>query len=171
MPLMRDAQYVTDTYNVLTETDELPASGNIIVPLSRIEDAKTRLQTTDGGIGVHVPNTAKPSELKALFNEVSLISIAFPSFSDGRGFSLAKRLRRDGFSGTLRATGPLIADQYAHAKACGFDEIAVPETLAARQDERQWQRGANAISLSYQRGYHRPATILDRRRESRLAAE
>jgi len=171
MPLMRDAQYVTDTYVMLNETDALPDSGDIIVPLVRIDDAKTRLQKNDARIGVHVPNTTKPDQLKALFNEVSLISIAFPSFSDGRGFSIAKRLRRDGFTGTLRATGPLIADQYAHAKACGFDEIAVPDTLAARQDASQWQRGANAISLSYQRGYHRPATILDRRRASLLAAE
>lgn len=171
MPLMRDAQYVTDDYVLLNDTDAVPASGNIIVPLARIEEAKTRLQNNDGYIGVHVPNTVKPHTLKALFNEVALISIAFPSFSDGRGFSIAKRLRRDGFTGTLRATGPLIADQYSHAKACGFDEIAVPDTLAARQDANQWQRGANAISLSYQRGYARPATILDRRRASRLAAE
>lgn len=171
MPLMRDAKYVTDTYVSVNETDLLPDTGNVIVPFSRIEEAKTRLQKNEGRIGVHVPNTVKPHQLKALFNEVALISIAFPSFSDGRGFSVAKRLRRDGFTGTLRATGPLIADQYAHAKACGFDEIAVPDGLAARQDETQWQRGANAISLSYQRGYHRPATILDRRRASLLAAE
>ena len=171
MPLMRDARFVDDTYVTVTDTDALPEIGNIIVSIARIEEVKTRLQNNDGRIGVHVSNTAKLDQLKALFNEVALISIAFPSFSDGRGFSLAKRLRREGFSGTLRATGPLIADQYAHAKACGFDEIAIPDTLAARQDVGQWQRGASAISLSYQRGYHRPATILDRRRAVRLAAE
>ena len=171
MPLMRDAQFATDIYVSVNDTDALPETGHIIVPLARIEEAKTRLQSNDARIGVHVPNTVKPYELKTLFNEVALISIAFPSFSDGRGFSLAKRLRRDGFTGTLRATGPLIADQYAHAIACGFDEIAVPDTLAARQDASQWQRGANAISLSYQRGYQRPATILDRRRTALLAAE
>jgi uncharacterized protein (DUF934 family) len=94
-----------------------------------------------------------------------LISVAFPAFNDGRGFSIAKRLRHLGFTGILRATGPLIADQYAYAKACGFDEIDLPETLALRQTADQWQRAANAISLSYQRGYYnRPATILDQRR-------
>ena len=170
MPLMRDAQFVSDSYVSVNDIDALPDSGDIIIPLARIEEAKTRLQRSNARIGVHVPNTVKAHVLKALFNEVALISIAFPSFSDGRGFSIAKRLRRDGFTGTLRATGPLIADQYAHAKACGFDEIAVPDGLAARQDAAQWQRGANAISLSYQRGYHRPATILDRRRAA-LAAE
>lgn len=171
MPLMRDAQFVPDTYVSVNDTDTLPDSGNIIVPLARIEEAKTRLQTNNARIGVHVPNNAKPELLKAHFKDVALISIAFPSFSDGRGFSIAKRLRRQGFTGTLRATGPLIADQYAHAKACGFDEIAVADAIAARQDASQWQRGANAISLSYQRGYHRPATILDRRRAALLAAE
>lgn len=171
MPLMRDAQFITDPYVNVNETDVLPDSGDIIVPLARIEEAKTRLQKNDARIGVHVPNTTKAHTLKTLFNEVALISIAFPSFSDGRGFSIAKRLRRDGFTGTLRATGSLIADQYAHTKACGFDEIAVPDGLAARQDAAQWQRGAKSISLSYQRGYQRPATILDRRRAAVLAAE
>jgi len=89
---------------------------------------------------------------------------AFPAFNDGRGFSIAKRLRHLGFTRTLRATGPLIADQYAYAKACGFDEIDLPETLAQRQTADQWLKAANAISLSYQRGYHRPVTILDQRR-------
>ena len=47
MPLMRDAQFVTDTYVSVNDTDALPASGNVIVPLARIEDAKTHLQKSD----------------------------------------------------------------------------------------------------------------------------
>lgn len=172
MPLMRNAQYVSDDFTRIADGEALPQSGPIIVPLERIDEAKNRLQNTNARIGVHVPNTVKPQSLKAHFNDVALISIAFPTFSDGRGFSIAKRLRRDGFTGILRATGPLIADQYAHAKACGFDEIELPDSVAIRQDEAQWKRGAEAITLSYQRGYHRPSTILDRRRAAQtIAAE
>lgn len=67
-----------------------------------------------------------------------LIAIDFPAFTDGRGFSLARRLRELGYDGTLRATGGLIADQYAMARRVGFDEVQIPADLAARQPQDQW---------------------------------
>ncbi|WEF24125.1 DUF934 domain-containing protein [Paracoccus sp. S3-43] len=67
-----------------------------------------------------------------------LIAIDFPSFTDGRGFSLARRLRELGFKGRLRASGRLIADQYAMARRVGFDEVEVAPDIAARQPQDQW---------------------------------
>lgn len=67
-----------------------------------------------------------------------LVAIDFPSFTDGRGFSLARRLRELGYQGTLRATGRLIADQYAMARRVGFDEVAITPDIAARQPADQW---------------------------------
>ena len=67
-----------------------------------------------------------------------LIRIAFPVFSDGRGFSLAVALRRAGYAGRLRAAGHVLADQYAMARRCGFDEVEIDAALAARQPEAHW---------------------------------
>lgn len=67
-----------------------------------------------------------------------LLAIDFPSFSDGRGFSLARRLREMGYKGRLRASGRLIADQYAMARRVGFDEVEVAPDIAARQPQDQW---------------------------------
>jgi len=67
-----------------------------------------------------------------------LIAIDFPTFSDGRGFSLARRLRELGYTGRLRAAGRLIADQYAMARRVGFDEVEVAPDIAARQPAEQW---------------------------------
>ncbi|WP_295046737.1 DUF934 domain-containing protein [uncultured Paracoccus sp.] len=67
-----------------------------------------------------------------------LIAIDFPSFNDGRGFSLARRLRELGYTGRLRASGRLIADQYAMARRVGFDEVEVAPDIAARQPQDQW---------------------------------
>ena len=67
-----------------------------------------------------------------------LVAIEFPVFTDGRGFSLARRLRQLGFQGRLRASGRLLSDQYAMARRVGFDEVAVAEDIAARQPEEQW---------------------------------
>jgi phosphoadenosine phosphosulfate reductase len=69
---------------------------------------------------------------------LSLIAVEFPAFTDGRGFTLARRLRELGYKGRLRATGKLIADQYAMARRVGIDEVEIGPDLAARQPEEQW---------------------------------
>lgn len=79
-----------------------------------------------------------------------LIRVAFPSFADGRGFTLAARLRRMGYAGRLRAAGHLIADQYAMARRSGFDEVEIDDGLAARQPEAQWRARADWQSHDYQ---------------------
>ena len=69
---------------------------------------------------------------------VEAIRVAFPSFSDGRGFTLARLLRLRGYRGRLRAAGHVIADQYAMARRAGFDEVEIDNALARRQPEGQW---------------------------------
>ncbi len=70
--------------------------------------------------------------------DTRLIRIAFPSYADGRGFSLARRLRNVGYKGHLRAAGYVISDQFRYALACGFDDVEITEALAARQPEADW---------------------------------
>lgn len=78
------------------------------------------------------------------------IRIDFPTFADGRGFTIAKRLRLMGYTGRLRAAGHVIADQYAMARRAGFDEVEISEDLAARQPENQWRRRAEWRNHDYQ---------------------
>ncbi len=75
--------------------------------------------------------------------DADVVRIAFPSFSDGRGFTLARRLRQMGFTGHLRATGHVLADQYAMARRSGFDDVEISADLAARQPQDQWRARAN----------------------------
>lgn len=118
-------------------------------------------------IGVMISNALAVSELEPLLPRLSLIAIGFPAFADGRGFSQARAIRRAGFTGTLRASGPLIPDQFDYALACGFDEIELPETSAGRQTVQQWQQARGRLSQTYQRGYRRDGNILERRRLAR----
>jgi len=71
------------------------------------------------------------------------VRIRFASFADGRGFSLARRLRRIGYAGRLRAAGHVLADQYAMARRAGFDEVEIDAALAERQPEAHWRARAN----------------------------
>ncbi len=113
------------------------------LPLSALEDARS-------GHGIDLPSSADPMELAGRLPEIALIRVDFPSFSDGRGFTIARQLRLMGFKGRLRARGHVIADQYAMARRAGFDEIEIPEELAARQPEDQWLFRADWRAHDYQ---------------------
>ena len=156
MQLIRQGRAAADTWIEVGEdaANGLPA-GDIIVPLERLEDAAAVHR--DGRIGVDIGNAADTGTLTRLIDRVDLIQIRFPAFADGRGFSLAKRLRNLGFAGTLRASGPLIADQGPFAEACGFDEIVVPPEHAERQPAAHFAETRGAFATAYQDGLERGA--------------
>lgn len=139
--------------------------------LLSMEDAEARGGALDAvappALGLRIPNDADCEALAPWLPRVGLIAIDFPSFSDGRGFSLARRLRSLGFTGRLRASGPVIADQYAYLRACGFDEVETPDRVSNRQPEAHWAAAAQAMSLGYQRGYPGRRNILEARRAAR----
>lgn len=148
------------------------AIGNLsraLVGFDALPDALARLAPGQQ-IGILIPNAPRVAALEPFLPRLSLVAIAFPAFADGRGFSLAKAIRRAGFDGTLRASGPLIPDQFDYALACGFDEIELPEASAGRQTIEQWQQAIGRLSQTYQRGYRRTGNILDSRRLARLAS-
>ncbi len=67
------------------------------------------------------------------------VLLEFSNFADGRGFSLAKMLKRDlPSSTTLAATGAIIPDQVALAWQCGFDSIIVSDELWHRCGPHSW---------------------------------
>lgn len=91
-----------------------------------------------------------PETLAGRLAGVQMVRIDFPSFSDGRGFTLAQRLRLMGYKGRLRAKGHIIADQYAMARRSGFDEVEISDDLAARQPADQWKFRADWQKNDYQ---------------------
>lgn len=99
--------------------------------------------------GIDLPSDTDPATLAGLTN-AGMIRIDFPSFADGRGFTLANRLRQLGYQGRLRAKGHVIADQYTMARRSGFDEVEIDDDLAARQPEAQWLRRAGWQNHHYQ---------------------
>ncbi|SKA25896.1 DUF934 domain-containing protein [Consotaella salsifontis] len=144
------------------------AEGPVIVPLALARAALDGRRNAP--LGLLVANDASPDDIAPFFDKVELIAIAFPSFSDGRGLSLARKLRRAGFTGRLRASGPVIADQFADCLACGFDEVDLPEGVAARQPMEQWLKARSTVTSHYQTGYAHGASILEQRRAGRGGA-
>ena len=99
---------------------------------------------------IDVPSDADPDALADRIDTFKMIRIDFPSFADGRGFTIARRLRLMGYTGRLRARGHVIADQYAMARRSGFDEVEIDQALAERQPEAQWLARANWQAHDYQ---------------------
>ncbi len=93
--------------------------------------------------------TDDPTFVLPYLGTLKLIRIAFPAFNDGRAFTIARRLRMAGFEGHLRAVGPVIADQYAMARRVGFDDVEIPDDLAARQPQAQWLARADWRAHDY----------------------
>ena len=83
------------------------------------------------------------------FSNLTLIRVHVPAFSDGRGFTIGRRVRMLGSTGTLHAVGPMIADQYPMARRVGFDAVEIPDDIAARQPEPQWLDRANWQAHDY----------------------
>lgn len=127
---------------IVTDEGFRKAEGEVFVESTALGDG--------ANLCVDLPNDADPSGLRDHLDRIALIRIPFPSFADGRAFSLAKRLRLMGFRGRLRASGHVLVDQYRLARRSGFDEVEIDDALAARQPEEQWLRYADWQSLGYQ---------------------
>lgn len=166
MTLRDDSGIIPDNWVIAERGATL--TGPTILPLA---DAVTRdlggVAASD--LGLHLEDDSETADLPEWFVKVSLISVNFPSFANGRGFSIARRLREQGFTGRLRATGHLIADQYAYLRACGFDEVKVSETLSNRQPQPHWDSAARSMTVGYQRGYGGVTNALDARRAAQNA--
>ncbi|RAP42683.1 hypothetical protein BYZ73_03165 [Rhodovulum viride] len=100
------------------------------------------LEAAPGALRVDLGPETDPATLTPHLAQIQTIRIAFPAVSDGRGFTLARTLRRMGFAGRLRAAGQLIPEQYPMARACGFDEVEIDAARAQRQPEADWRAAA-----------------------------
>jgi uncharacterized protein (DUF934 family) len=117
---------------------------------------------------VIVPNTTPVAALLPHLASLKLIAVAFPAFSDGRGFSIAKQLRNAGFEGDLRAQGALIPDQFRFALSVGFDEVEIDDERFQRQPLSDWLESLPRQTINYQSGYSSGRqSILEARRAAR----
>jgi uncharacterized protein (DUF934 family) len=75
-----------------------------------------------------LPNTEDVLKLGARLDDVSLIILDFPKFTDGRAYTQARLLReRLGYAGELRASGAVYIDQLPFLLRCGFDSFATAQ--------------------------------------------
>ena len=119
----QNGESITDDWGhlPLLSVDDLSSLNN--------DESKAFIITSDDDLDAILPH----------FKGVAHIAIDFAHFADGRGFSWARILRDEGFTGHLRAMGHIMPDQFRHAMAVGFDDIALPADLTERYGAEAWR--------------------------------
>jgi len=147
MALIKNGQHTEDRWLTLLSGEALPLTGAVIIPLARWADLREEVLAHAGPLGLSLE---PGDDLGAVLDDLgrfNLISISFPTFKDGRGFSTARLLReRYGFTGEVRATGHVIYDQLQFLHRCGFDAVDLPAHLAPQD----WREALGEISVFYQ---------------------
>ena len=133
--------------------DPLPDDCKATVPMEHYLDASMH-NARHHGLGVRLSPEDDPSRLAPYLDDLRLIEIAFPKYTDGRGFSQAQiPCRRYGFKGEIRAVGQVLRDEIFKMGRCGFDAFEFTPTsgepadvvAAALQDfTAAYQPGADA---------------------------
>ncbi|WP_176053648.1 DUF934 domain-containing protein [Paraburkholderia caribensis] len=92
---------------------------------------------------VALDNDADPFAHSEAIAQADRIELHFPSFTDGRAFSQAYLIRRRlGFSGDLRATGDVLADQLIQMERTGFSSAVLADGVDPADAQRQLDRFA-----------------------------
>lgn len=121
-------------------------AGKVIVPLPVWRCQHEALQGRKE-LGLWLASFERADDLQDDINRFPVIAVDFHKFTDGRGYTLAYRLRQQiGFRGELRAMGDILRDQLFYLKRVGFDAFEV----RADKDAQDALNGLGDFSLSYQ---------------------
>lgn len=152
--LSKDGTIADNTYQVIGEDGVLP-QGDVVLTVEQLD----QLAQVSGKKALLVTVDASPETYEFPLDQLDAIFIDFAGFNDGRGYSFAALLRRQGFQGELRATGDVFKDVLNYMKRSGFDTFVVKEgkdileAAAGLNDFRNPYQASTAVAqASYQTG-------------------
>lgn len=136
------------------------AEGHQLAPLKLWLTQRSR-QRVHHASGVWLNSDDEPEALADDYAELSCIGIRFPTFMDGRGFSLARLIReRYEYRGELRAFGYIIPDQLFFLARCGFDTFLLDAPSAQNFDLQPY---FSDFTVTYQSCVDQPQPLFRRR--------
>ncbi len=158
--LIKNLSIVDDAFSI-KQTPECPfPSSNVLVSLQEWKSHKNELSQQPQQVGVWLNSDEEPEELVDDIQSLQVIAINFPTFADGRGYSIARLLReRYGYTGELRAIGDVLRDQLFYMSRCGFDTFSVRED----RDINDALEGLSDFSEVYQTSTEQPKPLFRRR--------
>lgn len=162
--LIKDNELVKDEWTVL-RLKEGEAADSVIVPVGKVIvplpvwNCQHEALQGRSELGVWLASFERAEDLQDELHRFPVIGVDFHKFTDGRGYTLAYRLRKQmGFCGELRAMGDILRDQLFYLKRVGFDAFALRED----KDARAALSGFADFSLSYQASVDTDAPLFRR---------
>lgn len=120
--LSKDGTVADNSYQLIGEDAVLP-QGDVVLTVDQLD----QLTNITGKKALFITVDASPEINEFPLNQLDAIFIDFAGFNDGRGYSFAALLRRQGFQGELRATGDVFKDVLNYMKRSGFDTFVIKE--------------------------------------------
>lgn len=112
------------------DAEPLP-DGAVTVSLARFLAERVALLGRSTPVGVRLPSDATAASIAADLPQLARVEIEFPKFTDGRGYSIARRLRDEhGYRGDVVAVGDVLRDQLLYMVRCGFSTLELAKGLA-----------------------------------------
>ena len=150
--LIKDGEIVKDYWTVLydindVETQNTKDKKNIILPLQSWNRFHNELKTSTNQVAVWLDSNEFTNQIIGDVNEIPLIALNFPVFTDGRSYSNARELRLElHYTGEIRAIGDVLRDQIFYMSRCGFNSFLIRED----QDSASCLKALNDFQSSYQ---------------------
>jgi len=131
MTLIKHNKISPNQWHYHTEGKALHADHNI-VSLDYWQNNKAALTSNQSSLGLLVSGDELPENFVDDIELFSIIAIQIPSFTDGRGYSLAKMLRASyQYTDEIRAVGDVLPDQALYLARVGFDALELPTPTSA----------------------------------------
>jgi uncharacterized protein (DUF934 family) len=144
----------------LTGKEGMQPAGAIIVALADWRRHKARLLGRGTPVGVRLASDDAIDDIVDDLDSIALVAVAFASFTDGRGYTLARRLRDiHGYEREIRAVGDVSRDHLAFMERCGFNAFE----LRPHSDLREALKAFDEISVVYQPAADRQPPGVSRR--------
>ena len=120
--LSKDGTVADNTYQLIGEDGALP-QGDVVLTVEQLD----QLANISGRKALYITVDASPEVNEFPLDQLDAIFIELAGFNDGRGYSFAALLRRQGYQGELRAVGDVFKDVLNYLKRSGFDTFVVKE--------------------------------------------
>ena len=152
--LVKDGALCQDEWHYSDDETAL-SDAPTIISLTRLKAEAEVLRARNAKLGVRLlaDGNGKTklgedvAELAPYLDMLSLVSIDFPTYRNGRGFSAARILREQfNFDGELRASGDVLHDQWAMMRRCGITAFE----LAPRVSLEVFTKAMDELSEAYQ---------------------
>ena len=163
--MLRDGQVLRDETRLfdpqgaqIDAASTPPDEPGWVVTLSTWAACREALRSRQHPVGVQVQpdddiswlSSADSGIRQADLHGIAFVAIIFPVYTDGRGFSLAQRLRHEyGWHGEIRAVGDVLIDTVHYLARCGFNSFVLKEG----HDPHKALHAVSAFTRAYQRSY------------------